>query len=246
MSGRTKPEKRLHRLLQHDLGEAVSRTRRGTWTTTSNLPHEIRLHTQAGVELVRVSAGMVVDVKPRKALLTEINELNTARAFSKRIVIDDKVLIVAEMPIASLRKGDLEHLVSMVFCCARLDAPILTAHGGRPVTDPPPGLAPDFTTTLASWWDVLRASGTATARELAVWLDALAGCDCWIDRDDESVSVVINGIGTVNEYPCTLDDLRTSAEDLEDDEYDDDEYDDGVNQSPRHQPGGHACNSAKR
>ena len=174
----TKSQKRLHRLLELDLGEAVSRTKRGTWTTTSNLPHEIRLHTQSGLDLVRVSAGMVVGTKTSKRLLAEMNELNTTRAFSRRILVDGKVLIVAEMPVASLRTGDLEQLVSMILCLARLDAPMLAEHGGRPVTDPPPELAPDFTTTLNSWCDVLQASGTATARELAVWLDGLVGCDC--------------------------------------------------------------------
>lgn len=130
--------------------------------------------------------------------------------------MDGKVLVVAEMPVASLRKGDLENMVSLVLCCARLDAPMLAAFGGRAVTDPPPALAPDMTTTLQSWWDVLSASGTATARELAVWLDSIAGCDCWIDRDDESVIVAIGGTGSGNNYPCTLDDLRESAEDLMD------------------------------
>ncbi len=211
---RSESEKRLHRLLRHDLGEAVRRKKGGTWTTTSNLPHEIRLHVQAGVELVRISAGLVVDTKPTKRLLAEINELNTSRAFSRRIVVDGKVLIVAEMPVASLRKGDLENLVSMVFCCARLDASALAAHGGRAVTDPPPALAPDMARTLHSWWDVLSASGTATARELAVWIDALVGCDSWIDRDDESVTVAIGTTGSGSSYPCTLEDMRQATEDL--------------------------------
>jgi hypothetical protein len=84
MTKKSDTEKRLHRLLKHDLGEAVRRNKRGTWTTTSNLPHEIRLHVQSGVELVRISAGVVVGTKPTKRLLAEINELNTSRAFSRR------------------------------------------------------------------------------------------------------------------------------------------------------------------
>lgn len=214
--------KRLHRLLKRDLAGVVTRTRCGTWTTTSNLPHEIRLHTQAGVHLVRVSAGMVVGTKPSKALLRALNGLNVERAFTRRIVVDDKVLIVAEMPVASLRKGDLEQLTSMVLCLARLDAPALALHGGRSVTDPPPALAPDFTRVLTSWEDVLRASRTATERELAVWLDDLAGGDFWIDRDDTSVTVAMSCQGIGSDYPFTLGDLREAAVDLVDQLEDDD------------------------
>ena len=62
---------------------------------------------------------------------------------------------------------------------------------------------------------MLRASRTATARELAVLLDDLAGCDCWLDLSDPStVVVVVDGIGTGHEYPFVLDDLRESAVDL--------------------------------
>jgi hypothetical protein len=224
------PDARLHRLLKRELGALVRRTKRGTWTTTSNLPHEIRIHEEAGVALVRVSAGMVLDVKPSKALLKELNALNTRRAFSKRIIIDRKVLLVAEMPVASLRKGDLEQLVSMVFCLARLDAPLVAAHGGKAVTEPPPALAPDLDSMVESWPDVLRASGTATARELAVWLDGLGGCDCWIDHDKSGVTVVIQGIGTVSEYPFRLEELRRAAEDFkyDEDEKEDDDEDAGV------------------
>lgn len=214
--------KRLHRLLKRDLGGAVKKTKRGTWTTTSKLPHEIQLHAEGGIDIVRVSAGMVVGTKPSKALLRAINGLNTERAFTRRIVVDDKVLIVAEMPVGSLRKGDLEHLTSMVFCLARLDAPALAVHGGRPVTDPPPALAPDFDSVLTSWEDVLRASGTATARELAVWLDELVGGDYWIDRFENSVIVAMSCEGIGSEFPFTLGDLREAAvdllEQLEDDE----------------------------
>ena len=136
--------KRLHRLLKEDLGPAVRKSGAGTWTTTSGLPHEIRLHRQADMTLVRVSAGMVVGVKPTKALLEDLNLLNAERAFSRRIVGEGNVLVVAEMPVASLRKGDLEHLVSMVFSFARMDAPAIARHGGRAVTDPPPALVPDL------------------------------------------------------------------------------------------------------
>lgn len=114
---------RLHRLLKRDLGSVVKKTKRGTWTTTSNVPHEIRLHSEGGVDLVRISAGMVIGVKPSKALLRDLNALNAERSFTRRIIIDGKVMLVAEMPAASLRKGDVEHLTSMVFCLARLDAP---------------------------------------------------------------------------------------------------------------------------
>lgn len=229
-------------MLKHDLGKAVRRNKGGTWTTTSNLPHEIRLHVQAGLELVRISAGIVVDTKPTKRLLAEINQLNTSRAFSRRIVVDDKVLIVAEMPVASLREGDLENLVSIVLCCARLDAPILVAHGGRAVTNPPPALAADMTRTLHSWWDVLSASGTATSREFAVWIDDLVGCDCWIDRDDETVIVAIGTTGRGSTYPCTLEEVRQSAADLmnqADEEDDEEERDDETpyNQAPSKRAG---------
>lgn len=208
--------KRLHRLLKHDLGRAVTRTERGTWTTTSGLPHEIRLHVQAGVDIVRVSAGMAVGVKPTKKLLRALNDLNVQRSLSRRIAADDKVVVVAELPLASVRKGDLEHLVSMVLCFARLDAPLLAEFGGRLVTDPPPALAPDLDAVVGSWEELLRASRTATLRELTVWLDDVAGCDCWIDRDDDGVTPVVSGIGSVCEYPFRLDELRQAAEDLQD------------------------------
>jgi len=59
-----------------------------------------------------------------------------------------------------------------------------------------------------------------------VWLDALTGCDCWIDRDDDNVIVAINGTGTGSTYPCTLEDLRQAAIDGEargDEDEDEDE-----------------------
>ena len=211
MSGTT--HKRLHRLLKRDLGPIVTRSASG-WTTTSNLPHEIRLLSEGGIDLVRVSAGMVVGTKRSKALLRAINDLNVERAFTRRFVVDGKVLIVAEMPVRSLRKGDLEHLVSMVFCLARLDAPALALHGGWPVTDPPAELEPDFDALLTSWEDVLRASRTATECELAVWLDELVGCDCWIDRDEDSVIVAMDGHGLGTTYPFTLNELRETAVEL--------------------------------
>lgn len=212
---------RLHRLLKRDLGAVVGKTGRGSWTTTSSLPHEIRLHTDASVDLVRISAGMVVDVKPSKALLRQLNALDTERALTRRIIVDGKVLVVAEMPVASLRKGDLEELMSRVFCCARLDAPLLALHGGRSVTDLPPGLAPDVDRVLTCWEDVLRASGTATERELAVWLDQQVGGDFWIDQDDESLVVVMDGQGIGTEYPFCLGDLLETAQDVVDESYED-------------------------
>ena len=202
---------RLQRRLRRELECPVEANDRGTWTTTSNLPHEIQLHVEAGVELVRVSAGIVMGIKSTKALLEQVNDLNVERAFSRRIVLDGKVLVVAEMPLASLRPGDLEGLLSMVFCCARLDAPLFEAFGGRLVTDPPAALAPDVERPVHDWQEVLRASGTATVREFAVWLDDWADCDCWIDRNDESVIVVLDGHGEGNEYPFRLLDLRESV-----------------------------------
>jgi hypothetical protein len=169
---------------------------------------------------------MVIGAKTTKKLLEDVNWLNAERAFSRRILGEDKVIVVAEMPMASVRTGNLEQLVSMIMCTARLDAPMLAKHGGRSVTDPPPSLTPDFETPLHSWWDVLRASGTATDRELAVWLDDTAGCDCWIDRDEESVSVVVGRTGTVSQYPCTLQDLVDAAKDLEESEDDEEEEED--------------------
>lgn len=224
--GEGDPRRRLNRLLERDLAPAVSKTGRGTWTTTSSLPHEIRLHEKAGTPLVRVSAGMVVDVKATKPLLKELNRLNVERAFSRRFVVDRKVLVVAEMPLASLRRGDLEELVSMVLCFARLDARTVALHGGRPVTDPPPALAPDLEAPVRDWAEVLRASGTATRRELAVWIDAEAGCDCWIDDDDENLVLVVNGVGLGLAYPFTLAELLQTAEEVEQQEEDEAEAED--------------------
>lgn len=204
----------LHRKLKRDLGAAVTRTGDHSWTTTSNLPHEILLHDQAAGPLVRVSAGMVMDAKPTKALLAALNDLNVVRAFTRRILIDGKVIVVGEMPISSLRPGDVERLVSTVFCLARLDAEILAAHGGRLVTVPPPGLEPDYDRVCESWLDVLAASGTATERELTVWIDEIADCDCWLDVAEDSVTVVIALTGITSEYPFRLGELREAAWEL--------------------------------
>lgn len=211
----SEPSQRLTRRLRKELECAVEQTERGTWMTTSNLPHEIRLHTQARTEYVRVSAGMVIGAKATKALLKDVNQLNTDRAFSRRIVGDGKVLVVAEMPFASLRTGDLEELVSTVLCLARLDAPLLALHGGRSVTDPPASLVPDLDAPLENWQDVLRVSRTATHREFNAWLDDWTGINCWIDRDDESVIVGMETVGQGNEYPFSLVDLRESLESLQ-------------------------------
>ena len=164
---------------------------------------------------MRVSAATAMGLKPTKALLEQVNDLNVARAFSRRIVIDGKVLVAAEMPLRSLRPGDLDDLLSMVLCCARLDAPLFGRFGGRLVTDPPESLAPDLERPVHSWREVLQASRTATVREFTAWLDAWAGCDSWIDKDDESVTVVLRQSGEGNEYPFPLADLRESVERLQ-------------------------------
>jgi hypothetical protein len=158
---------------------------------------------------------MVMGIKPTKALLEQVNDLNVERALSRRIVIDGKVLVVTEMPLRSLRPGDLDDLLSMVLCCARLDAPLFERFGGRLVTDPPGDLAPDVHRPVHSWQEALEASRTATVREFTAWLDAWAECDCWIDRDDESVVVVLGQSGEGNGYPFRLADLRESVEHLQ-------------------------------
>jgi hypothetical protein len=206
--------RRLHRRLRREL-VGVQRTDRGTWTTKSNVPHEIRLHSQAGTDYVRVSAGMVVGVRPTKALLMDVNMLNTERAFARRLVGGGNIVVVAEMPVSSLRAGDLEELVSLVLCFARLDAAFLATHGGRPVTDPPTALGPDVDSSLENWQDVLEASRTATHREFNVWLDEWSGIDCWLDSDESSLTVVVDGTGEVNEYPFRLLDLKDSLESLQ-------------------------------
>lgn len=216
--------RRLHRRLRREL-VGVQRTERGTWMTTSNLPHEIRLHRQAGTDYVRISCGMVVGVRPTKALLMDINTLNTERTFARRLVGGGNVIVVAEMPIASLRAGDLEELVSLVMCFARLDATFLACRGGRPVTDPPPALQPDVERSLDNWEDVLRASGTATQREFNVWLDDWSGIECWLDRDEASLTVVLDTVGQVNEYPFRLLDLKESLESLQEQADSEDESD---------------------
>lgn len=157
MATQSDPDQRLHQLLKRAFGTEVERNERGTWTTTSSLPHEIRLHHQAGIELVRVSAGALVGTRPTKALLATVNLLNVDRALTRTIVVDGKVLVVAEMPVRSLGTGDLEHLVSTVFCCARLDAPLLALHGGTPSTVMQPR---DWDVELDSWQDLYQATGT--------------------------------------------------------------------------------------
>ena len=221
-----KTRRRLHRLLKQDLGTAVTKSAWGTWMTTSSLPHEIRIERSAGVDFVRVSAGVVIGVRQTKALLKTINDLNVHRALTKRMWMDDKVLVVAEQPLASLRCGDLEHLVSAVLCCARLDASLLAIHGGRATTD----LARDPVAEIHSWPELLQASGTATERELAVWIDEMTGSDCSIDNDSDPQGgpiVVIDCQGTQLAWPFNLmslfrnveDLIATLQDDLEDDEH---------------------------
>ena len=127
------------------------------------------MYTQAWTKVVRVRSGMVVGAKATKALLTDVNQLNTDRAFSRRIVGDGKVLVVAEMPLASLRTGDLEELVSTVLCLARLDAPLLAVHGGRSVTDPPASLIPDVNGPLENCQAGLRRSRPPPHTEFHPW-----------------------------------------------------------------------------
>src|SRR3954447_8979845 len=217
----TEAGRRLHRRLRREL-HTVERTKFGTWTTSSNLPHEIRLHRQAGADYVRVSAGTVVGVRATKALLTEVNFLNIERAFTRRIVGDGNVVVVAEMPLASLRPGDLDDLVSITLSFARLDAALLATHGGRPVTEPPEALAPELDRQLHSWRDVLLASRTATRREFNVWLDDWCGVDCWLDLEDASLVVAIGQIGQGNEYPFCLLDLRDALDSLQEQADDED------------------------
>ena len=215
MSDHDKDHVRLHRLLKRDLGPAVTKTERGTWVTTSSLPHEITMHSAAGVEFVRVSAGAVVGVRLTKAMFESINDLNVHRALTKRIWIDSKVLVVAEQPLASLRPGDLEHLVSDVLCCARLDAPLLACHSGTVTTE----VVGDYVSDLNTWPELLRASGTATERELAVWLDEMIGVSCWIDNDSDPQNgpmFFIGGRGTQVEWPFNLMRVFRDIEDLRD------------------------------
>lgn len=206
-------QRRLHRLLLQDLGATVTKTSWGSWMTTSSLPHEIRIESSAGTDFVRVSAGVVIDVRQTKALLETINDLNGYRALTKRMWVDGKVLVVAEQPLASLRRGDLEHLVSAVLCCARLDASLLAMHGGRVTTD----VARDYVSELNSWSELLQASGTATERELAVWIDEMTGSDCWLDNDSDPEGgpfVVVESRGTQLSWPFNLMSLFRDVEDL--------------------------------
>lgn len=204
----------LYRRLKRDLECPVERTERTTWLTTSSLPHEIRLHQEAGVQLVRVSAGMLEGVKVTKALLDEVNCLNIERAFCRRIVGDGKVLLVAEMPLASLRKGDLEHMVSMVHCLARLDAPGLAVFGGRSVANLPAS-ALDLDRIVEHVEDLFRASGTATVRELEVWLSEWTDLHCWVDHDKDSVTVGLGTTGRINDYPFPLVELWEDVKELQ-------------------------------
>lgn len=98
----------------------------------------------------------------------------------------------------------------MVVCLARLDGPGLQAHGGRLTTT----ARASRTGPITCWEDLLRATGTATARELAVWGDDQTGVDCWIDATDDSVvCVVIDRSGTGCAYPFQLEEFLETATD---------------------------------
>ncbi len=101
----------------------MTKSGNGRWTTTSLLPHEIVMHAEAGVHLVCVSAGMVMDAPDSWPLLQAVNEPNVARSLTRRILIDGQVLLVGGQPVSSLPPGDLTALVAMVVCLARLDGP---------------------------------------------------------------------------------------------------------------------------
>lgn len=211
MTADSRSHRRLHRLLRQDLGGAVSRTAWGTWTTTSSLPHEIRLGTTAGVEFVRVSAAVVLGVPATKALLVTINELNVHRALTTRLWVDDTVLVVAEQPLSALRRGDLENLVSSVLCCGRLDAPHLAGHGGRVTTD----ATRDLVSEASSWVELFRLSGTATERELALWIEQMSGESCWLDSDAEPEDgpvLCIGNRGLLCSWPCSLGSVLSDVE----------------------------------
>lgn len=224
---------RLDRRLNLELECRVEVAANSSWTTSSSLPHAIRLHVEAGVELVRVSADMVIRARPTRDLLQELNRLNSERAFTRRIVDQDgTVTIVAEMPLKSLRKGDLEQLVSMVHCLARLDAPLLADHGGLSVTDPSVAPALDLDRPVDNWQDLLQASGTATTKELQVWLDQWADGDCSIERDDESVTVWVDTNGRTTYYPFPLTVLRDDVKFLEQEEEEQEERNNGRRRIP--------------
>ena len=82
-------------------------------------------------------------------------------------------------------------------------------HGGRLTTT----ARASRTGPITCWEDLLCATGMATARELAVWVDDQAGVDCWIDATDSVVCVVIDRSGTGCAYPCQLDELLETETD---------------------------------
>jgi len=59
---------------------------------------------------------------------------------------------------AQIRKRDLEELIGMVLSCARLDAPLLAAHGGTSVPSLPPSAAIELGGMVESW---VHCTGTA-------------------------------------------------------------------------------------
>jgi hypothetical protein len=158
---------------------------------------------------------MAMGIKPTKALLEQVNELNVARAFSRRIVIDGKVLVVRRC--RCVRSARVTSTISSAWCSvARASMPRSSggSAGGSSLT-PRTASLPDLERPVHSWREVLQASRTATVREFTAWLDAWAGCDSWIDKDDESVTVVLRQHGEGNEYPFPLADLRDSVERLQ-------------------------------
>lgn len=113
------------------------------------------------------------------------------------------------MPLASIRPGELEFLVNLVLCTARLDAVFLSRFGGKSTSDIASVPSEAFDRNLNSWADVLEASGTATAGEFGVWLDELTGEDCFVDPEPSpgeapAVGVMYGPIYSLDPWPITL------------------------------------------
>ena len=56
-------------------------------------------------------------------------------------------------------------------------------------------------------------------------LDDWSGIDSWLDRDESSLTVVLDMTGSVNEYPFRLLDLKESLESLQEQADSEDEGD---------------------